>query len=985
MLELKGIVKDYITGNETVHALRGIDIAFRENEFVAVLGHSGCGKTTLLNIIGGLDRYTSGVLKINGRSTEEFSDRDWDAYRNHSVGFVFQNYNLIPHQTVLKNVELALTLTGVKRAERKKRAKEALAQVGLEDQINKKPNQLSGGQMQRVAIARALVNDPDILLADEPTGALDSETSVQVMDILKKISENKLIIMVTHNPELADTYANRIVRIVDGTVVEDSRPFAAEDVQPKELPQKKVKKPSMSFLTACGLSMTNLLTKKTRTILTAFAGSIGIIGIALILSMSNGIQNYIDDVQEETLSNYPLSIESETVDMSDMITQMMGDNAEENGGVKHDKDKVYFSTVMYDLINSMTSVEVNKNNLKDFRKFLDGDQEVQTHSSAIQYNYGRKFDIYTKDADGKIVKADVMTLLQDTMKTMYGADFSSYFSNFGQMYENYDVWEELLTDIDSGDLSSIYEKQYDLLYGKWPENKDELVLIVDQNNEISDMVMYALGLRSSAEMADAMDAAMNMEQIDISENGWEYSEICDRQLKMILPADYYQYEEATGNYVNLSETDTGLSYLYGNQEIGLPLKIVGIVRMDQDAMSNRTTGAIGYTKALTDYALEQVEKQEIVKKQLADEKTDVISGLPFKDPDAPEPSAEEKKAAVEAYAEKLDISEKADLYRYIMTVPDEAYVNGIVEQQIAGLDRATIEEQVKQLYAQDMGVDAATVESYIAEMDDETLFENVRESIRQQVKAQYAEQVNAQLVTMQDIALAGAYDAATWADWQYGEIYDNYMPSQVSDSTYEDNLELLGYMRKDTPESILIYVSSFEDKEIINDAIARYNQKAAEEDKIDYTDYIQLLMSSITTIIDAISYVLIAFVAVSLVVSSIMIGIITYISVLERTKEIGILRAIGASKKDISRVFNAETILIGLVSGVFGIGLTLLLILSINYIIHRLTDIYTINAALPAAGGVILVVISILLTFVAGLIPSRIAARKDPVEALRTE
>lgn len=984
MLELRNIVKDYKTGDETVHALKGINLAFRENEFVAILGHSGCGKTTLLNIIGGLDRYTSGDLIINGRSTKEFKDRDWDSYRNHSIGFVFQSYNLIPHQSVLSNVELALTLTGVSRSERRKRAIDVLTKVGLKDQIHKKPNQMSGGQMQRVAIARALINDPDILLADEPTGALDSETSVQLMELLKSISKDKLIIMVTHNPELAENYANRTIRIVDGNVVEDSAPYEAAENKAAEVKSTE-KKPSMSFWTAFTLSMNNLLTKKTRTILTAFAGSIGIIGIALILSLSNGIQTYIDDVQEETLSSYPLTIQSEIVSMEDTVANMMTDNAEKAES-KHDRDKVYFSTVMYDLMNTMTSVEVNENNLKDFKTFLETDEDIKEYASSIQYTYGKDFDIYTEDIDGKIVKSDVMTLMENVMQSMYGGDYSSYFSNFGGAYENFNVWQEMITDKDTGELSELYEKQYDLVHGKWPEEYNELVLIMDENNEISDLVMYALGLRSSDEMAEALDSAMNMEKLETTaENGFEYEEICDIDLKLILPSEYYQYDSTTETYKNLTETEAGLSYLYGNSTTGVPLEIVGIIRVDEDASNSMMNGAIAYTPALTDYVVEKTEEQELIAKQLADAETDVLTGLPFKDPEAPEPTVEDKKAAVTEYISDFDSAEKAALYSYIMSVPEDSYVDGIVEQQMAQLDRASIMAMVEESYATEMGVDAETVKSYIEEMDDETLFENVRVTMKEEVTRQLAEQAKQQLAALNEQALAAAFDTTVLSDWQYEEIYDNYMPSQYSESTYEDNLDLLGYMDNETPTSINIYAVSFDNKDAIAEAIARYNESASEEDEIEYTDYVALLMSSVTTIINAISYVLIAFVAISLIVSSIMIGIITYISVLERTKEIGILRSIGASKKDISRVFNAETLIVGLISGLFGIGFTLLLILPINYIIHRLTDIYTINAILPTAGAVILVLISMFLTFIAGLIPSKIAAKKDPVEALRTE
>ena len=1070
MLQLKNIVKDYAAGTTVVHALKGIDLQFRESEFVAVLGHSGCGKTTLLNIIGGLDHYTSGDLVINGKSTKDFSDADWDTYRNHSVGFVFQTYNLIPHQTVLRNVELALTLSGVGKAERRRRAAQALTEVGLGDQMNKKPNQMSGGQMQRVAIARALVNDPDILLADEPTGALDSETSVQIMEILKRISQSRLIVMVTHNPELAETYATRIVRIRDGEIISDSDPYATPEDARTE--QAIGKKPSMRFLTALGLSMNNLMTKKVRTFLTAFAGSIGIIGIALILSLSSGIQTYIDRVQEDTLSSYPITLEAERLDMSGLVTSLMGVNAkkdESEGG--HERDAVYSNTVMYDLMSSLSKTQMQTNNLAAFKEYIEReDSPVKQHSSAIRYSYGLDMKIYAKDTDGTIFLSDVTDLLQTAMGSLYGGDYSSYFDQFGAAYSRMQVWEEMLPPQEDGDglVNEVLTGQYELLYGHWPEKYDEAVLIVNKDNEISDLVIYCMGLGSQAQVTEVMKQIMAGEETEAFVKRWDYADICGTSFKIILPAEYYQYDSLSGSYSDVSRTEAGLDFLYNAPDVGTTVKIVGVLRPDADAVGSMMQGAIGYTSALTAYLVERTAQLEVLQKQKADQETDVLLGLPFRTEDW-SVSDEQKQADVTEYLRTLPLSERAAVYVALQSRPDADYLENIVSQQMEGLTRESIEAQVTDSYVQQMGVDAATVKNYIAGMDDETLFAFVADAVRQQVTEQYAagvqqrlgalpaeqlaqlledsftaqpeeepepepepeqpaadaaaltpetilamtpEQLAAlpaevlaalpqqllammrpeQLAAIQAAAEAAQTEAEPEAPKpkaltaeQYGWLYDTYMPPTVSESSYEENLKKLGDVDFAHPSAINLYASSFADKDAIADCIKAYNDAADEDDRIEYTDLVALLMSSITTIINAISYVLIAFVAISLVVSSIMIGIITYISVLERTKEIGILRAIGASKRDISHVFNAETLIEGLCSGVIGIGLTLLLILPINAIVHKLTGIQTLNAILPPAGAVILVVISMALTFIAGLIPSGIAARKDPVEALRTE
>lgn len=984
MLKLKGITKDYSVGDETVHALKGIDLEFRKSEFVAVLGHSGCGKTTLLNIIGGLDQYTSGNLIINGRSTKEYTDRDWDTYRNHSIGFVFQSYNLIPHQTVLANVELALTLSGVDKAERRARAISALKQVGLGDQLGKKPNQMSGGQMQRVAIARALVNDPDILLADEPTGALDSETSIQIMEILKEISKDKLIIMVTHNPELADNYASRIIRLKDGLITGDTMPYSAQDSVVSDTNQRKT---AMSYITALSLSLNNLMTKKGRTILTAFAGSIGIIGIALILSISTGVNNYIDRVQEDTLSSYPISIQAESVDMSSLMTTLMGINSE-NAEEKHDKDAVYGNTIMYELMNAMTSTEVQENNLSDLKVFLDEqmskDSKLSQNASNIQYTYNLPMNLYTKDSDGKIIKSDVMSLMSQMRAGVIGEEaeasvsqsMDSMFSSSGvsSTQSQFVVWQEMLPGEDDEMISPMLRNQYEVLYGNWPQNYDEVVLIVDENNEVSDMVLYALGLKSSSEMLSAMTGYMTGEEVDTSTvESWSYADVCSKTFSLILPADCWQKDSSTGEYKDISGDELGLKTLYSN---GIQLKIVGVVRQSADAVSGMMSGAIGYTNALTKYVVEQTAQKELVKQQMENPQYDIFTGLPFKDTDKTL-TAEEIKTAVENYISGLNEAKKAELYISYMSIASDSYINSMIDEQLSGVSREDIEKQVAESYPE--------YTDMLSAMDDDTLFGYMREMMTEQIKTAYAEEVKSQMAQLSTSALAEALDNCYFTDEGYELIYNELMPETFSDSSYEKNLSKLGYVDLNSPSGINIYVSTFAAKDAVAEVIDEYNSTVDADDQISYTDYVALIMSSVTTIINVISYVLIAFVAISLIVSSIMIGIITYISVLERTKEIGILRAIGASKKDISRVFNAETVIVGFAAGLIGILATVLLCIPINAIVHHLTGLYSINAVLPTASAVILIIISMLLTVIAGLIPSRVAANKDPVVALRTE
>jgi len=972
MLKLKDIKKDYLSGESTVHALKGINLEFRKSEFVAILGHSGCGKTTLLNIIGGLDQYTSGDLIINNKSTKNFTDADWDAYRNHSIGFVFQSYNLIPHQSVLSNVELALTLSGVAPAERRRRAIEALEKVGLGDQISKKPNQMSGGQMQRVAIARALVNDPDILLADEPTGALDSDTSVQIMDILKEISRDKLIIMVTHNPDLATEYASRIIKLKDGVIVDDSLPYVSEEREPEGRAVNK--KTSMGFLTALTLSTNNLLTKKARTILTAFAGSIGIIGIALIMSLSNGIQNYIDKVQEDTLSSYPITIQSETVDMASMMTSLMGVQAEAEEN-QHEKDAVYSSTIMYEMMNSMVSADRQTNNLKPFKAYLENDaSEIAPYISSVQYSYDFDMNLYAQDVDDNIVKTDVVELMQSAMSSTFGGDYSAFFSTYGQMYSVMDAWQEMLPGENGEAINPLLKEQYDVLYGKWPEKYDEVVLVVDKNNEVSDLVLYALGLKSNSTLSEDMEAFMAQENLRTEVESWTYEDICSRTFRYIYPADEYKYDEEEEEYVNMAEEELGLRTLYNN---GLEVKIVGIIRQNADALSGMMTGSIGYTHDLVEYVIGQAETKELVQKQLNDPEHDVFNGLPFLDEDDEAMTKSRKKEAAMDYIAGATTEELADVYVKFMSVPEDDYVQELIDEQMEDTTRADIEEMVLDYYP--------GYASMLEQMDDDMLFDYVGQMIGEQIKEQYAIQMEKMYSYLSDAQLAEDFGLLSLEEDDYIWIYENAMPPVYSDSTQKENLKKLGYVDLDNPSTINIYASTFENKDAIADAITRYNDRASDEDQIEYTDVVALLMSSITSIINVISYVLIAFVAISLVVSSIMIGIITYISVLERTKEIGILRAIGASKKDVSNVFNAETFIIGLSAGLIGIGMTMLLNIPINIIIHDLTGIYSLNSTLPAEGAAILVLISVALTFIAGLIPSGLAAKKDPVEALRTE
>ncbi len=999
MLELKQIVKDYPAGNGTVNALKGIDLRFRKNEFVSILGPSGCGKTTMLNIIGGLDQYTSGDLIIGGRSTKDFKDRDWDSYRNHSIGFVFQSYNLIPHQTVLQNVELALTLSGVSRKERRARAKKALQDVGLGDQLSKKPGEMSGGQMQRVAIARALVNNPDIILADEPTGALDTETSVQVMDILKDISKNRLVIMVTHNPDLAQQYSTRIIRMLDGVITDDSSPVQESEPVPTPTANgKKIKKPSMRLHTAFMLSFKNLFSKKGRTLLTSFAGSIGIIGIALIFAVSQGMTTYINLVQEETLSSYPITIQEQTVDLSSLMLAFM--DAAKSGN-DHENDAVYKKTALYDMVNALNQMDMQENDLRAFRAYLMEQLEKKDEStlypaiSGVQYSYDLPLLVYTENITGDIIKSDSSQLMAGLIGEYMGMDMTAMLnpvqgggvmgsmmnSSMSMSQSSMKLWQEMLPGKDGSLISDVLQKQYDVIYGSWPNSYDEIVLVLDKNNELDDMTLYAMGLISEEEISEIMEAAMEGGKLDSGDAKWSYEEICSRDYRVILNSDCYVYDEVTGLYKDLRETDAGLRYLYDN---GLTLKVTGIIRPNEDASATMLTGAIGYTSKLTEYVIQESQKSPAIEAQWKSPSTDVITGLPFQE-NTGNLTVEEKAAELRAYLGGLTEAEKAAAYIKIQCIPSAEFLSGSVEQALAGMTRADMEENLIAALTTQMGVSGTEVTSYVTNMTDEDLQEIFAEMIAQQVRAQYAQQVVQQMAGMQPMQLAMALDMAlpTYTDDQCGAYYDEIM--EFSDSTLEDNLLALGYVDLEKPSTVNIFASSFANKDIIEEVIAQYNEGKPELEKIKYTDYIGIMLSSITSIINAITYVLISFVAISLVVSSIMIGVITLISVQERTKEIGILRAIGASKKNVSSMFTAETAIIGFTSGLLGVGVTYLLCIPIDAIVQYLTGIANLETNFPIPVAVILVGISVFLTLISGIIPARSAAKKDPVVALRTE
>lgn len=1001
MLELNNIVKQYPAGDRPVEALQGVSLKFRQSEFVSILGPSGCGKTTLLNIIGGLDQYTSGDLVINGKSTKDFKDRDWDAYRNHSIGFVFQNYNLIPHQTVLQNVEIALTVSGMSKSKRRKKAKKALERVGLADQLNKKPNQISGGQTQRVAIARALVNDPDIILADEPTGALDTKTGVQVMEILKEIARDRLVVMVTHNPILANEYSSRIIQMLDGQVTSDSSP-------PEALERTRFKatgkKPSMSFATAFMLSLKNLFTKKGRTILTSFAGSIGIMGIALVLAVSTGMTSYIDTVQEDALTSYPLRIEETSVDMTTLMESFMNVGGSES---VHDKDAVYQKASLYDMVSALNSLESSENDLKSFKAFLENESAKEDEQglavviTGLQYSYDLGLNIYTKNVDGDILLSDSQQLLRDLMAEHMGTDIpfvramtsDTHSDGMESMRSNMDslgmgmgmmtmnLWQEILPGLNGEPVNDVLRKQYDLVDGAWPERYDEIILVLDENNELDDLTVYALGLETKEAMDSIMTAAVEGEEIVADERRWNYDELVGGEYRVILDADSYRYDDQTGFYTDLRKTDAGLRYLYDD---ALVLTVSGIVRPSADAQSTILSGAIGYTEDLTKYIVEHSQDSSIIQAQKDRPTTDILSGLPFES-NKLDLTAEQKESELIDYLADLDQDGKAAAYVKIASLPTPEEVDSMVTDALDSHDRADREEILLEGLVETMNIDPEDAEKYVSAMSDDEMSELFTVAITERYKAQHAGQAQTQLMSLSPAQLAAMLDQelADYSDEEYAFYYDETM--EFSENTYKGNLAQMGYVDLDSPGVINIFASSFQNKDIIEDAIQDYNEGKSELSQITYVDYLGIMMSAITSIINAITYVLLAFVAISLVVSSIMIGVITLISVQERTKEIGILRAIGASKADVSGMFNAETVIIGLASGLIGVAVTYLLCIPINLLLHKLTGIASLSAFLPVKAAVVLVCISIVLSLIAGLIPSRSAAKKNPVVALRTE
>ncbi len=890
MLELKNITKDYPSGDSVVHALKGVSVTFRDQEFVSILGQSGCGKTTLLNIIGGLDQYTRGDLVINGRSTKSYLDRDWDTYRNHSVGFVFQSYNLIPHQSVIANVEMALLLSGAPKAERRRRAEEALAQVGLAEQMNKKPNQLSGGQMQRVAIARAIVNNPEIILADEPTGALDTDTSVEVMEILKRLSRDRLVIMVTHNPQLAEEYSDRIVRIKDGLLTDDTNPvdpatefLTDEQIQEHAVADARKGKRGMSYLSAISLSFTNLMTKKGRTFLTAFAGSIGIIGIALILSLSDGAQNYIAETEESTMGDYPLTIQETSIDIASMMTSMMGtagDAAAENtSGEVESKDLVT------DMVTSVAD-GANENDMRAIKEWLDSNPgDIDDYVTSIEYTYDTPLNVYKSDTSDGAVQVNPATVM-DALGISMGSTQTEMMSTMsGTSGSSYDVWTELLPNRD------LWERDYDVVAGRMPESWDEVVIYVDRNDRISDYTLYALGLLDQSDLRGMMaDVIAGKDVEEVEQTSYTYDELMGLTFKLVPESSKYA-EQDDGTWKDMTDDENYMRDIVDGAE---EVRVVGIVRPSEDSDVGSNWGAVLYTPELMEHLVGLVDASDVVAAQEDQPETDIFTGMPFSDSSTGELTME----GIEALIAQMPGEQGAQLQGYV----DEMRAEGMSDEEIAA-------------------------------------------------------------------------------------AFSRQMTEQTDNATYDGNLEKLGVASMDDPFTINIYPNDFEAKEYIDDLITAYNDDVAatgEGTEIQYTDIVGTLMSSVTDIVNAITYILIAFVAISLVVSSIMIGIITYISVLERTKEIGILRSIGASKRDVSRIFTAETFIIGLVSGVLGIVVTVLLDIPVNMIIEQVADVANL-AAVPVGAGVALVVISVVLSLVAGMAPSRMAAKKDPVTALRTE
>ena len=920
MLQLKNIVKSYTVGELTQVALKGISLNFRENEFVSILGQSGSGKTTMLNIIGGLDRYDSGDLVINGVSTKKYRDADWDAYRNTSIGFVFQSYNLIPHQNVLSNVEMALTLSGVSRKERRKRAVEVLNKVGLQDHIHKKPNQLSGGQMQRVAIARALINNPDILLADEPTGALDTETSIQIMNLLKQIAEEKLVIMVTHNPELAEVYSTRIVNLKDGQITSDTNPFDVPEGSVEEKLTKNQKRVSMSFWTSLGLSFANLRTKIGRTILTSFAGSIGIIGIALILALSTGMNQYITRVQKETMTSYPITISSQTIDATSIMqlrTQMMGLSSSKETQVEDGKVHAdYQSLKQSDAVTN----NLIQNNLAEFKKYLDNPaSEIHQYvgENGIIYSYNVNFDVYAQNPNQQLINTNI---------ELDGGNGNSNrprmfnFANIGINNESAKNFSEMVAGTNGQPISSVVTDSYDMVVGYWPTGYNEVVMVLNENNSIPVQSMYQLGFITKEQYTSAKNQLANKQ--DGEDFTLSYEDMLQKTFYLVPSSDNYVKNE-NGSYSQIKnpEYDTD-----GLMNKSIPLKVTGIIRPKEDAKNATINTVVAYTNLLTNYVIDRANESAIVQAQKNTPEINVLNGVHFN-----ATTDEEKIQDTKEYLLNLSEDEKVNMYQLIL------YYDGKSQNQEINEDSNSFDmNALSKLSMNPQSGISGMLENYLNDSPNTTTL------------------------------LA---------------IYNDY----IGGKSLEKNLASFGAVSYESPSSISIYTDSFENKDAIGKAIEKYNNTVGEDSKISYTDYVALMTSSLTTIINGISYVLIAFVAVSLIVSSIMIGIITYISVMERTKEIGILRALGASKKNISQLFNAETFIIGIFSGIIGIGITLLLLIPINNVIQTVSKIEDLSAVLPLESAGVLILISIIITVIGGLIPSRSAAKKDPVEALRTE
>ncbi|MDD7543843.1 MAG: ABC transporter ATP-binding protein/permease [Peptoniphilaceae bacterium] len=926
MLQIQNISKTYETGSLVQIALDQVSLTLRDNEFVSILGPSGSGKTTLLNIIGGLDRYDTGDLIVNGISTKNYNDRDWDSYRNHAIGFVFQSYNLIPHQSVLANVELALTISGVSRKKRREKATLMLKRVGLGDHLHKRPNQLSGGQMQRVAIARALVNDPEILLADEPTGALDTETSVQIMELLREVAKDRLVVMVTHNPELAEKYSTRIVRLRDGRIIGDSN-FAALDTENVKAQHKNMGKARMSFFTSLVLSFKNLRTKKGRTFLTAFAGSIGIIGIALILALSSGVNQYIADIQRDTMTSYPITISAEELDLAGVMERGRPESTQDaSKEISENRSGIHMD---YRDIESSESIasKIKKNNLSAFKNYIDDpNSEIRRYfgENGVVYTYDVNFDVYSYNAEGKLINTDVDTgkIRGNSVAISFGpaSDRMNAMGTANRNSSGAKNFSELMAGTGKDAVSPVIRDNYEALYGSWPQNYDEVVLVLNKNNAIPSGILYQLGFITEKEYLDMTDQIQEGQKLE--DRAWSYEDMAGHAFYLVPASDQYEGKE-NGTFSYIGEDSFEGKRLLKN---AVKLKIVGVIRPVDDAKHANISTAIAYTSKLTDYLIDHTNRSAVVVAQQNTPEVNVLNGLKFE-----APSDSDKIADAKEYVAKLGVSDKASLYQMVLYY---------------SMQNAESNDLPSENAASDISMGAA--------------------------------------MNMDETSLASAMDqwvANSPDDQILLSIYDGY----IQGTSYEENMKKFGKVNYDNPQSISIYTDSFEDKEAVSKSIENYNKTVGEENQITYTDYVALLTNSVTSIVDVISYVLIAFVAVSLIVSSIMIGIITHISVLERTKEIGILRALGASKRNISQVFNAETFIIGFFAGLLGIGISALLTIPINSILQKLIQSEDLTIAIPSMSAILLVVLSMAITLLGGWLPAKNAAKKDPVIALRTE